>query len=250
VGTSLVDSLGGLSTSEIVTLVGFILTTIAITVQTWFVFHLLRQHGRLLLRIDELEKRQNAGSMAAARTQPLPPGPLGLPIGSVAPSFKLRTLTGDSLTLDDLVDGRKPIALIFSDPNCGPCAALMPQIAKWQHEFAAEIRIAVVSSGSVKAHSKSGKKYSVADVLLQTDREVAQAYQANGTPAAVLIRADGYIGSQVVMGSEAIARLIAGVTGRVPVLASSKPNGEHAANRSNMPALRIGDAASSPGMSQ
>jgi peroxiredoxin len=46
-------------------------------------------------------------------------------------------------------------------------------------------------------------------VLLQKDREVAQAYQANGTPSAVLIRPEGTIGSPLAQGADAIRALLA-----------------------------------------
>jgi peroxiredoxin len=228
-----------------ITLLGVLaLVMVIVCVETWLVYHVLRQHGRLLLRVDELEKRSSLPAVGPARTQP---SAMGLPIGTPAPKFSLPTLTGGVLSLDDLRAAGKAVALIFSDPNCGPCAALMPEVAKWQREFAADINIAVLSRGSLTEHRKSGNKESLlAEVLLQADREVAQAYQANGTPAAVLIRSDGHIASQVVMGSEAIGRLIAGVTGRGPLLESAKANGGYADRVPNVPALRIGDAATSP----
>lgn len=49
--------------------------------------------------------------------------------------------------------------------------------------------------------------------LLQQDREVAQAYQADGTPTAVIVRADGAIGSPLALGAEAIAALVARTVG-------------------------------------
>jgi peroxiredoxin len=45
-------------------------------------------------------------------------------------------------------------------------------------------------------------------VLLQKDREVAQAYQVTGTPSAVLIQRDGTIGSLLAQGGDAIRALI------------------------------------------
>src|SRR5207244_8291858 len=50
---------------------------------------------------------------------------------------------------------------------------------------------------------------SLTHVLLQDDREVAQAYQASGTPSAVLIRQDATIGSPLAQGADAIRALVA-----------------------------------------
>jgi peroxiredoxin len=57
-------------------------------------------------------------------------------------------------------------------------------------------------------------------VLLQKDREVAQAYQAHGTPSAVVVRQDGAIGSSLAQGADAIRVLIAAtLNGTLPVAA-------------------------------
>jgi hypothetical protein len=44
---------------------------------------------------------------------------------------------------------------------------------------------------------------------VQQDREVAQVYQVDGTPAAVLVQPDGTIGSPLALGEEAIRALVA-----------------------------------------
>jgi peroxiredoxin len=75
-------------------------------------------------------------------------------------------------------------------------------------------------------------------VLLQKDREVAQSYQANGTPSAVIVRPDGTIGSPVSAGSEAIKTLVSRTTGTLPLQAAPTPargngNGGQAPAREN-----------------
>jgi hypothetical protein len=45
-------------------------------------------------------------------------------------------------------------------------------------------------------------------VLIQQDREVQFAYAVRDTPSAVLVTADGSIGSPVAVGPEAIAALV------------------------------------------
>ena len=52
----------------------------------WLVLQLLRQNGRLLVRLDTLEERLAGGGVAAA---PPPPQTAGLPIGTAAPPFTL-----------------------------------------------------------------------------------------------------------------------------------------------------------------
>ena len=49
-------------------------------------------------------------------------------------------------------------------------------------------------------------------MLLQANREIAEAYQANGTPSAVLIAASGKIASPLAWGAQAITQLIHSAT--------------------------------------
>lgn len=75
---------------------------------------------------------------------------------------------------------------------------------------------------------------------------MAQAYQAHGTPSAVLIQRDGTIGSPLAQGAEAIRTLMASVVnlpipGALPMAAPPNGNG-HGAPRPPA-ALRIGEAA-------
>src|SRR5262249_45271653 len=71
-----------------------------------------------------------------------------------------------------------------------------------------------------EANRNKSVEHGLVQVLLQKQREVAEAYQANGTPAAVVVRPDGAIGSPLVMGADAVRALIAQAQG-VPVPAPS-----------------------------
>jgi len=213
---------------------------VVIALEGWLIFHLLRQNGRLLLRMDALEMK--VGGVAALPALP----PSGLAIGSPAPAFELPLLSGNStVTLETLRAPGRPIALIFSDPDCGPCSALLPDIARWQQQHGAELTFALISRGSQKANRAKIGDHQLKYVLLQKDREVAESYKANGTPAAVLIGIDGKIASAVSMGSMAIAGLVA--TGVGTLAAAARPaNGKFGKNAgpSNTPIeLKVGDAA-------
>ena len=94
-------------------------------------------------------------------------------------------------------------------------------------------------------------------VVLQSDREVAKSYGADATPSAVLVTADGTIGSPLAQGADQIVTLVAQVGGGqvlVPPAATAGaavpcPNcGQvHGANGAKpLPALAIGEPA--PGL--
>lgn len=212
----------------------------------WLIFHLLRQHGRLLLRVDNLEFRLNASGI----TPDLTPNQLiaGLPIGSPAPSFELPLLSGERLTLDVLRKDGKPVLLIFSDPDCSPCDALLPDIAFWEREYANNLTLVLISRGTVESNRDKAAVYELKNVMIQQDREIAEKYQAHATPSAVLIHPDGSIGTYLAVGPQVITELVSHIAGRgvpiqLPVVAT---NGHHKSRHiapSMHSGLMIGEAA-------
>ncbi len=223
-GTSALGWLGHVSTAEGVGIGVGVLVALVLIGQGWLLLHLLQQNGRLLTRLDALEAAGPLGTAAGTRPAPAPAAPVaGLPVGSVAPSFALTGLHGETLTLDALRAATKPVLLVFSDPHCGPCNTLLPEIGQWQRQEASRLTIALISRGSVEENRAKGTEHGLTQVLLQQDREVAERYQSYGTPSAVLIRPDGRIDSPLAMGSEQIRTLVQQSTGKLPLAPAPVP---------------------------
>jgi peroxiredoxin len=162
-------------------------------------------------------------------------GPIsGLKVGTPAPSFELPNLAGAQTSLADLMAPDTPTLLVFSDPGCGPCNTLMPELARWQEQHAGKLTIAMISRGDMEANRSKAGQYGIRNVLLQKDREIAQAYESRGTPAAVLIRPNLTIGSAVAGGAEAIRGLVATATTEAAV---KLPMANGSANRPAPPDL-------------
>jgi peroxiredoxin len=151
----------------------------------------------------------------------------GLPIGAAAPAFRLAGLYGETLILDALRTPGKPVLLLFADPDCGPCNALLPEVGRWQREHAAQLTLALMSRGTAEANRAKVTAHGVTNVLLQDDQEVAAAYQAAGTPMAVLVRPDGTIGSPLAHGAEAIVALVAQTLGQPTALPTANGRSPH-----------------------
>lgn len=182
--------------------------------EAWLLLGLMRQNGRLLLRVEALES-----SLAETEHAPRPTGAQsasGLPVGAPAPDFRLPGLHGETLTLETLRAHGKPVLLVFSDPGCGPCNALMPEIGRWQREHANDMTVGVISRGTPEVNRAKSSEHGLAWTLVQRDREVAEVYGAHGTPSAVVVRPDGTIGSPLAQGAEQIRGLVARTLGRLP----------------------------------
>jgi thiol-disulfide isomerase/thioredoxin/uncharacterized membrane protein YphA (DoxX/SURF4 family) len=208
---------GGLTNIRPIEGVGLLLGVVSLSLiigEAWLLVQLLSQNGRLLLRLDGLETRFE-GTVAKELIPTLHPAPSqpGLPVGSVAPPFRLEGLYGETLTLDALRAIGKPVLLTFMDPGCGPCDSLLPDLARWQRDYVATLLLVVVSTGNVEANRFKSRDHGLSNVLLQEEREVAVAYEANGTPSAVLVLTDGVVGSPIAAGTEAIRRLVQATAG-------------------------------------
>jgi peroxiredoxin len=180
-------------------LVGIGVALIVVAGQAWFSWQLLRQHGRLLARLDMVEAKLG-GQVKTA--------PEGLPIGTRAPPFALPSPDAGTVTLEHLLGHGRPVLLIFSDPACGPCAALLPVISQWQRTHGDRLTVAVISSGGGDALGAITDQNLIRHVGLQLDREVAEAYHVHGTPAAVLVDPDGRVASPLAAGRDAVVKLI------------------------------------------
>jgi thiol-disulfide isomerase/thioredoxin len=126
--------------------------------------------------------------------------PPGLPVGAAAPGFSLRDIDGETVTLDALRARGRPVALVFVSPGCGPCQLLIPELVRWQATLANEITIAMISDGT-PAQNRAIVGDSGAQVLLQQKLEVMKAYRVNGTPATVLVSAEGRVASEPISGA-------------------------------------------------
>lgn len=189
---------GALGSNPAVTVLALALvaqTVVGVTV----LLHVLRQNGRLLLRVDALEAKLGLTAAEPINT--------GLPLGAAAPAFTATDLDGQLVTGASLERPGKRLLLIFSEADCPSCEALLPDVSTWQKTHAANVTVALVSAGAAaEVRTKIGT-LPVAPVLLQRNRAVADAFGVIGTPSAVLIER-GRIASPLAAGGEAIRQLV------------------------------------------
>ena len=221
VGPGLTDVFQGLSAFEWVILAIGVILLAALAGVSWLLVHLLGQNGRLLVRLDRIEAALEDADIeipAADEDDEDDEEEEGLAFGAPAPAFSLSGLYGETMTLDALRANEKPVLLLFTDPSCGPCNAMMGDVGKWQRDLSEKLTIAVITRGSLEDNRNKAKQHNLTHVLMQQDNEVVDAYQTYGTPTAVLVRPDGTIGSGAAGGAEQIRTLVKQTAeGKVPV---------------------------------
>ncbi len=198
-GPSAVSWLGALSSAQLLAVIGGLLVLGLLVLEGWFLVLLLRQNGRLLVRIEALEQRVASGEAAPPEAEGAPQAQpeTGLPVGTEAPAYSLQGLYGETLTLEALRARSRLVMLLFTDPNCGPCTAMFPQIGRWQQEHAEKLTISLISRGEPEENRAKSSEHGLVNVLLQEDWEISEAYQVAGKPSAVIVEPDGKVASPV-----------------------------------------------------
>ncbi|HSZ13856.1 MAG TPA: MauE/DoxX family redox-associated membrane protein [Solirubrobacteraceae bacterium] len=152
----------------------------------------------LLLWRENRRLRSTDGRAAAAPRQ----------IGALAPEFCLPSATGRVVSLQDLLaDGRARV-LTFVSPGCGPCAALLPELARWHHTVTGRLALTLVAQVETMQAEALARRHALTDVLIDEQATVMQAYGVNATPSAILVASDGTVRSTPVAGRVAIESLI------------------------------------------
>jgi hypothetical protein len=98
--------------------------------------------------------------------------------------------------------------LAFSDPDCAACAPVISRRSRASIELAGELEVAVITRGEPDDTHARLNGSTFANIMFQTDREMAVAFRLHSVPSATIIGPDGRIASRTVIGEEAIAQLI------------------------------------------
>lgn len=195
---------------------GLIIAFAVIVGCSWLSWQLLRQNGRILVRLDQLEKRLDELGFEE-------PERGGLPPGSPAPDFDLPGLGAERKKLTDFRG--QSLLLIFFNPGCGFCRDLVPRLAASRSSQKSEgdqsavtpagtnghPRPLIISTGGLEQNREFFAEHPVEwPVLVQKEKEVSAAYAAKGTPSGYLIDSEGKIASEFALGAERLLALANG----------------------------------------
>lgn len=202
-GPGVADWLGGLDATAAWALGVTVLLLVVLILVLRFSFSLLRRHGRLVARIESIERALAAEGIALPDTpgvaRPAAPGRL---VDSPAPAFSLRR-TGDSgqVSLSDLLSDGRHALLVFTDPACEPCRALTPEMHRWTLEGRGHLSVVSITA------RESEDATSGVLTLVDADARIRTAYGVEGTPGAVLVSPEARVASPLAVGADSIAEL-------------------------------------------
>src|SRR5262245_1309851 len=219
-------------------------------VGAWLGFQLVRQNGRILVRLEAIEQRM------APRRSEKPQESRGLTLGTVAPDFELPNLAGERHKFSEFRG--KDLLLIFFNPKCGFCTKMAEDLAALplDDENGRAIPV-VVTTGDLQDNLQLVGRYGIrCSVLLQKEMEVAAQFHAQGTPMGYRIDKDGRIASALTIGAEELLKLAERAPERPPVNrngsgVSANGSAKHqdkdyrslAASRLNRKGLKAGETA-------
>jgi peroxiredoxin len=129
----------------------------------------------------------------------------GLAPGTAAPDFTLPGLGDGELSLADYRG--KPVLLVFSDPDCGPCMQLAPQLEDLSRQRQ-DLQVLVISRGDMEANRAKARQLQLTyPIVLQRHWEISKDYGMFGTPIGYLIDGRGIIAAPPASGADGILAL-------------------------------------------
>lgn len=172
------------------------------------VYQLMRQQGRLLLRLDHLERL-----LGIEPGRPAAADPEGLPVGEPLPAFELPDLEGRAVTLESL-RGQRSLLVNWS-AACGFCRQIAADLAGLEPDLErAGVRLLLVSGGSAASERELARESGLRCPILLQEGEGLPVFRNLGTPAACLLDAEGRLAEPLVIGADKVpdlARRTAGI---------------------------------------
>lgn len=172
----------------------------------WLVlYQLVKQQGRMLLRLDVLEGRAPAGIQGNARAVQV--GPSGLSVGKEFEAFTLPDLEGRTVSLADFRGKR--VLLVNWNPQCGFCALIAPELAKLQADLGGRgVQILLVSAGDADSNRRLAEEHGLScPILLLNGAGPPKPFENMGTPVAYLLDESGRVARPVAVGSNEVPAL-------------------------------------------
>lgn len=182
-----------------------------ILISIWIGFYqLVKQQGRILLRLDALER---AKASARGSAEPQEHAAVeGLSLGAVFPGLELPDPSGQTHTLSEF-RGRR-LLLIHWNFDCGFCEAIGDDLAHLESDLELQnALIVLLASGDGSFNRDHAASHGLKSMILLLDeKEIPEPFKHKGTPVAYFVDEEGQVAAPFASGADqvlALARRIA-----------------------------------------
>jgi peroxiredoxin len=161
-----------------------------ILISLWLVaYQLIKQQGRILLRLDRLEQHIVPGVGEVTATEAM----RGFSVGTPLSLFTLPDLSGHEVALEKFRGKR--VLLVNWDPQCGFCAMIATDLAQLQVDLRKrDVQLLLVSHADAESNRKLAEEHGLeGPILLQKDSRELEAFKNEGTPVAYLLDEQGRV---------------------------------------------------------
>jgi peroxiredoxin len=230
-------------------LAAVVILSLLVLASLWLIlYQLVKQQGRMLLRLDQLE------GVASARPRAANPGaqagPRGVGVGEPFDAFALPDLDGRTVSLADF-RGRR-VLVVNWDPQCGFCDLAAADLSKLQADMRRrDVQLMFISRGDVDSNRKLNEEHGLdCPVLLLNGSEQLKPFAEMGTPVAYLLDELGKVARPVATGAYEVPALareaVADKDGRKKRLPGERPMSESRVEREGLKAGTPAPAFSLP----
>lgn len=187
------------STISVVLLIATLLSAWGICL---LLYEVIKQQGRMLLRLDDIEQYVRVAGAETANRLPY----TGVAVGTPVKPFRLPDLSGREVSLEEYRGKR--ILLINWNPDCGFCRVIVPVLAKIQADLhKRNVQVVLAAAGDAESNRKLTDEYHLDCLVLLRDSQDFVLFEQAGTPAAYLVDEQGRIAEALAIGAEEVPKL-------------------------------------------
>lgn len=136
----------------------------------------------------------------------------------VFPFGVVQEADGTRVTLRDLTESRA-VLLVMVSQGCGPCMRVLGHVPEWSRQLEPMLHVRTVFTQRVDALREETRAKAGSAPSHDVERNLQRAFDIGGTPAAVLLGADGLLAGGPVSGGDAVVEFVEEITAQLRELA-------------------------------